>query len=200
MVFDFFRRIKRKEIISAPLLIQIEAMGWEMPIIITILLCSIITVLFAMFIIGFLNYPTETKWTLIIVGCIFGCIIYAAALILIIYMSKKKPLILTEKGIVGPYFIAIKWDDIKSYKWETFKGPTRMAANAPKGGGISLFIRDKSIIPHYVDRFGHTVFANLGYFFDEDQIIKTDDIFQRFKIEKTKIEEMLGIIDDRYWK
>ncbi|MBN1366248.1 MAG: hypothetical protein JW976_15715 [Syntrophaceae bacterium] len=194
MAFDFLRKTKRKEIMSAPHWLKIEPMGWEMPMIIIIILYSIATALFAMFIVGFLNYPPATSWTKIIVGCIFGCGIYAAALIGIGYISKKKPLILTERGIIGPYFIAIKWNDIKSYKWETFKGPTRMA-NAPKGGGISLFIRDERVIPHYVDRFGHTVFANMGYFFNQDQITKTDEIFQRLGIGKIKMEEMLGLID-----
>lgn len=187
MTFDLLRRRKQKDISAAPELLQIHAIGWKMPSIVTISLYLLVTLLYIVMMISLFKEPGIVDRVHLIIFSVMGTAIYAGALmsIRVVSKSKRQPLVFTERGIVGPYLVAIKYDEIEGYTWEDFRGFTRVVPG-PDGGGTCLFIRDKSIIPNYIDKHGHTVFVNYGFFFDQNQIDKTESIMERYGVKKLK--------------
>lgn len=100
--------------------------------------------------------------------------------------KKIVSLVFTEIGIADSGLFAVKYDHLGGYKWascDTFCANGSMK----KADKTTLFLTaNKGLLKdvRFVTRFGTPALASYGYFFDDNQVKCTEEILNRFGINK----------------
>lgn len=101
---------------------------------------------------------------------------------IILLLNSIKPLIFTSVGISGIYLMAIKYEQLDGYDWESIKGfdsSKQTLALLPKG----VFS-----VMSYRDRLGNSIFGTYGYFFSNSQLKAAEEILEKAGVVKVNIK------------
>ncbi len=192
MRFELPGKRKCRDILAAPELMRVDAMGMKLSILTKSLLTFTLVLLYSMFMYGSIRtiitgsiHDKDTFIKAFAILAVFATVA-VCALIPLIFKDRRNPLIFTQIGIVGPGLFNVRYENIGSYGWEICKGilATGQASKEKKAtlrltGSSGLFSGLA-----FVDRFGNSIYGNYGYFFTDTQIVQTEEIMNERGIEK----------------
>lgn len=197
MTFGLPGTKKRREILTAPELMTVEAEGMPLSKFTKVLMVGILTILYCMFIGGsvynIINHrfrDTDAFIRIFAAASVITTIGYAAATLLIINKNRSL-LIFTEVGIAGNALISAKYEDLGGYAWESSSG-FLTTGQASKEKKKTLFITaNKGWFPEvrYVTRFGTSVLASFGYYFNPEQVQQVEEIMVSRGIKRLQDRE-----------
>lgn len=197
MTFGLPGTKKRREILAAPELIKVEADGMQLSKFTKVLLVGTLSLLYCMFIGGsifnIINHrfrDTETFIKLFAAVSVLTTIGYVAATLLIIRKNRSS-LVFTETGIVGNALISAKYDELGGFAWETCSGFIT-TGQASKEKKKTLFIAaNRGWFPdvRYETRFGTSVLASFGYYFNADQVQKVEEVMASRGVQRLQDRE-----------
>ena len=197
MTFGLPGTMKRREILTASKLLTVEAEGMPLSKFTKVLVVGTLTLLYCMFIGGsiynIVNHrfrDTDAFIKLFAAVSVIATVGYAAATLLIINKNRSS-LVFTEVGIAGNALISVKYDDLGGFAWETSSG-FLTTGQASKEKKKTLFITaNKGLFPEvrYATRFGTSVLASFGYYFDSEQIQKVEEIMASRGIKRLQDRE-----------
>src|SRR6185369_4635563 len=117
----------RREILAAPELMRVDAVGMKLSILTKSLLAFTLALFYSMFMYGCIRtiitgtmHDKNTLITAFVVLAVFATVALVV-LIPIIFKEKRNSLIFTQKGILGPGLFNVKYEDIGTYGWEICK-------------------------------------------------------------------------------
>ena len=197
MRFELPGSRKRREILAATELLKVEAEGMKLSTLTKVLMVGILTLLYGMFIGGSVNNIVNHRYryddafiSIFVTASVIATIGYAAATLLII-KKKRSSLVFTEAGIAGNALITAKYEDLGGYTWESSSG-FLSTGQASKEKKKTLFITaNKGWFPEvrYATRFGTSVLASFGYYFNSDEVKKVEEIMANRGIKRLQDRE-----------
>lgn len=184
MRFELSRTKHRCEILAAPELLRINAVGMSERA--KFLFGTLLTLLYVTFLIGAyrVNSSSSEKTSYFLFLSIFTAIYLPT--MKQIFTKKVVSLVFTTIGIADTGLFAVKYEDLGGYKWascDTFCANSSMK----KADKTTLFLTaNKGLLKEvrFVTRFGTPALASYGFFFDDNQVKCTEEILNRFGINK----------------
>jgi hypothetical protein len=184
MRFELPGTKNRREILAEPELLRINAEGVGKRA--KFLFGALLTLLYATFMIGtFRIISSKSEMTSFFIFALIFTVIYLPTMKQILN-KKIVSLVFTRIGIADTGLFAVKYDKLGGYRWEKSSGVIA-TGQASKNDEITLFLSANSgLFPEaaFVTRFGGSVLASYGYFFNADQIKCAEEILNSFGINK----------------
>ena len=185
MRFELPGTRNRREILAAPELLRINAEGMSERA--KLLFSALLTLLYATFLIGTSRIiSSKTEMISFFIFALIFTVIYVPTMKQI-FNKKISSLVFTQIGIADTGLFSAKYEKIGSYRWAIDSGVFATGQRS-KEVRKTLMLRGKGgLFPEadFKDRFGNSIIGNYGYFFDNAQIQKVEEIFNGLGINKT---------------
>lgn len=175
---------KRREILTAPELLKVEAEGMQLSKITRALMVGTLTLLYCMFIGGSIyniaNHRiknTEAYLQAFVPMSVIATALLAVASLLITKKNRSS-LVFTEVGLAGTAMFSAKYEDLGGYAWESSSGFLATGKTSKETKKTLFITANKGWFQEsrYVTRMGTSVLASFGYYFTPEQIQKAEEI------------------------